>query len=105
METLIYIGALGVFSYLNQMFSQRFKGSSIVIKFLHTILGAVGYLSYFVFLIWSFWKFAWWQPIVTFISSVILSGIIGAFSNNIVGQLLSIIAVPVFFILSIIALL
>lgn len=105
MSTLIYICLLGVFSYHCSAIDKEFRGSSGTAKLLTGLAGGFGYLAYYGTLIWSFWKFDWWLPILTFVIGIII-GTISAifFQRNVVGMILSPILVVVFAILSIVGL-
>ena len=106
MNTLIYIGLLGVFAYNTMANYQAFKGSSKVAKTVIGLLGCIGQTIYYISIIWSFWHFDWWQPIVTFIISMIAGGIVAPIlQRNLFGIMVSPIALVVFAILSIIGLL
>lgn len=88
--TLLYIGLMGVFAYQCTAISKDFRGSSVKLKLFMSISGGLGYLLYYAFIIWSFWKFPWWQPIVTAVVSTIIGAITAIFfQRNIVGILLS----------------
>lgn len=106
METLIYIGLLGIFSYLSVHYAQTFKGRSEGVRFILYTFGYVGHLGTLAFIIWSFFQFTWWQPIVTAVVSMLLGGVVaGILYNSLVMKLASMIAVPVFLVLSLMALL
>lgn len=105
MSTLIYIGLLGVFSYYCQSFAGNFKGASLTMKTLLTICGGLGYLAFFAFIIWSFFIFTWWKPILTLIASIVLGGITIFLVDNIAGKILSMLAVPILIVLSVLCLL
>ena len=102
MATLVFICLLGVFSYHTTTINLEFRGSSQKAKDVYGLLGGIGYLLYFISLVWSFWTFAWWQPIVTLIASIAISGITAPiFQRTFIGVLVSPIALVVFQTLSI----
>lgn len=102
MGTPIYICLLGVFSFHTQINHQEFRGRSTKAKEIMGILGGVGYVWFLISLIWSFWHFAWWQPIVTLIASIAISGISAPmFQRNLLRILISPITLVVFSSLSI----
>lgn len=103
--TLIFIGLLGIFAYHCSEIGKHFKGSSSSMKAIMVNSGFIGSLLYHVFLVWSFWQFPWWQPIVTFIS-VILVGALSAifFQRSMIGMIISPILLLCFAILSLIGL-
>ena len=103
MNTLIFIGLLGVFAYHSSSNGNEFYGSSASAKSLLLLSGTVGYIVYVVTLIWSFWHFAWWQPFLTaLLSTMVVSPITAPlFQRNIFGMVVSPVAVIVFSILSI----
>lgn len=106
MNTLIFIGLLGCFSYLSTSYAQTFKGSAAKAKFILNILGRTGNLCFWIFIIWSFFQFVWWQPILTIVCSMLLGGVIGGlFYRNMAMMFISPIGIPVFFALSLISLL
>jgi len=107
--TLVWIVLLGIFAYNCTYAGKNFQGRSTTIGFLLSIFGAIGYLAFFAFIIWSFFQFVWWKPILAFVVSIVLGGSFGLFSNNLtvkaISTIISIIAVPIFIILSLIGLL
>lgn len=106
MSTLIFIGLLGVFAYHCGAIYKGFRGSSKAVKELIGLAGNIGYLVYYGVLIWSFWYYEWWQPIVTFVVAIIVGGLSAIlFQKNIIGMMISPVLVVVFSILSIIGLL
>lgn len=105
MVTLVFIGLLGVFSYHCSAIYKEFRGASKTVKELTGLAGNIGYLAYYGALIWSFWHYAWWQPIVTFVAAIIIGGLSAIFfQKNIIGMMASPVLVIVFAILSIIGL-
>ena len=106
MNTLIFIGLLGVFAYHCTSNDKEFRGSSDTARLIQGFAGSIGYFVYYATLIWSFWHFAWWQPIVTFVA-VIIAGSISAivFQRTFFGMIISPIMVVLFATLSIIGLL
>lgn len=105
MKTLIFIGLLGVFAYHCSEIGRHFKGSSASIKTIMVISGFIGIFLYYGALIWSFWRFPWWQPIVTFISAIFARALSAIFfQKNMIGMLVSPILVLCFAILSLIGL-
>lgn len=105
MGTLVFIGLLGVFAYHCTAIHKEFRGASKTVKELTGIAGGIGYLVYYGVLIWSFWHFAWWQPIVTFVAAIIAGGVSAVFfQRNIIGMMISPIMVVVFAALSVIGL-
>ncbi len=105
MSTLVYIGLLGVFSYYCQSFARSFKGSSLMVKTLLTICGGLGYLSFFAFIVWSFFKFTWWEPLLTLIVASVLGGITIFLVDNMAGKILSLLAVPILIVFCVLCLL
>lgn len=106
MSTLIFIGLLGVFAYHCTAINKEFRGSSKTIKELTGLASGIGYLVYYGVLIWSFWHYEWWQPIVTFIATMIAGGFSAIiFQRTIIGMIASPILVFVFGALSIAGLL
>lgn len=103
--TLIFIGLLGIFAYHCSEIGKHFKGSSSSMKAIMVNSGFIGSILYYAFLVWSFWQFPWWQPIVTFIS-VILVGALSAifFQRSMIGMIISPILLLCFAILSFIGL-
>lgn len=105
METLIFICLVGVFSYNCITIGNEFRGSSMMAKSFISIIGSLGYVVYLTTIIWSFWLFQWWQPIVTFICSILVGATTAfIFQKNLLGILISPIALIVFSVLSIIRL-
>lgn len=97
MSTLIFIGLLGVFVYHCSAIYKEFRGASRVIKELTGWAGNIGYLAYYGLLIWSFWHYQWWQPIVTFVAAIIVGSISAIFfQRKTIGMIISPILVLVF---------
>lgn len=106
MNTLIFIGLSGAFTYQCHEIGKNFRGSSILMKNVMILVGNIGYLAFLALIIWSFWHFPWWQPVVTFICSMFIGGVTAIFfQRNIIGMLLSPILTLLFLILGIIGLL
>lgn len=103
MNTLIYIALLGVFTCHSVANGNESKGSSAGLKFMLLLFGALGYLLYAITLIWSFWHFVWWQPVVTaLVTSIIIAPITAPiFQKNLIGNIISPVCVVVFSFLSI----
>ncbi|MEG2599509.1 MAG: hypothetical protein RSA66_08550 [Muribaculaceae bacterium] len=105
MVTIIFIGLLGVFSYHCLAIHKEFGGSSVVAKAIIGLAGMIGDVIYYITLVWSFWCFPWWQPIVVFVSATLIGSVSAFFfQRNIIGTLLSPILVIVFSVLSVIGL-
>lgn len=110
MSTLVYIALLGFFSYQCTTLFNNFRGSSELMKCLLGVTGLIGTVLYLVTVVWSFWHYTWWMPIVAFIASIIFGSLISAtlFQGSalkvILGTLLSPVCVVVFSVLSIIGL-
>lgn len=106
MNTLIFIGLLGVFAYHSSSNGNEFNGSSASAKSLLLLSGTIGYIVYIVTLIWSFWHFTWWQPILTaLLTTLVISPITAPlFQRNILGIVFSPLAVIILSILSIMGL-
>lgn len=102
MSTLIYIAALGVMAYNCMANYNDFKGASSTIKTVFGLGGSVGYTVYYITLVWSFWHFAWWQPIVAYVATLIIGGVSAVFfQRNYIGMMLCPVLIVVFSILSI----
>lgn len=103
MTALVFIGFLGVFAYHCMAIYKEFRGSSKLAKETAGFAGIFGYTCYYGFLIWSFWLFDWWMPIVTYVLGIIVSGISGIFfQRNLWGMMMSPLCVLVFWVLSLI---
>ena len=97
MNTLLFIGLLGLFSYNCATIGNEWKGRSTNLKTAYVIGGALGYLLWFASLIWSFWHFDWWQPILLFIATIFISGLSAIiFQKNLIGMILSLIGLLTF---------
>lgn len=106
MSTLVIIGLLGIFSYFNIKAAKNFRGSSLIIRNILLVSGTIGYWSFYAFIIWAFFLFPWWQPIVVLIITSILGGILDALLfRTFSGVLLSMILCPILFLLSLLSLL
>lgn len=106
MNALVFIGALGISAYNSTANHQKFKEASLCTKSTFGTAGKIGYIAYYVTLIWSFWLFPWWQPIVTFIGAIVVGGISAIFfQRTLVGMVLCPILIFVFAILSVLSLL
>ncbi len=105
MITLVYIGLIGVFAYHCLAIDSNFRGSSYKIKLLMGLSGSIGYLLHYAFLIWSFWQFTWYQPIITGFVAMIVGSITAIFfQTNLVGMMLSPLLLVAFTVLSLIGL-
>ena len=106
MSTLIYIGLVGIMAYNCKALSINFKGSSEFLKHYFGLSGLIGYPVQYALLIWSFFHFTWWMPIVTYVASVILAGFSAIiFQSNSIGAIVSPILLVVFTAFSVIGLL
>ena len=93
MNALIVICLLGIFAYHSGAIGNQFKGSSALLKNAAVFAGGFGYLVFFVSIVWSFWPFSWWQPIVTLVLSVLLGGLTSSiFQRSFAGVIISIVA-------------
>lgn len=102
MSTLIYIAALGIFSYNSLANFKDFKGASSTIKDVFMLAGIIGETVYYIALVWSFWHFAWWQPIVAYVASLIIGGVSAVFfQRNYIGMMSCPVLIVIFAILSI----
>ncbi len=88
---IILVALLGVASFICSKSGAEFRGSSEVAKFVMNIVGAIGYLAYFVFLIWGFFVFPWWVPVLAFIINV---AIVSMIPINMPITFVSLIVVP-----------
>ena len=105
MITLVYIGLMGVFAYHCLEINRNFRGSSYKVKLLMGLSGGIGYSLYYAFLIWSFWHFSWYQPIITGFASMIVGSITAIFfQKKLVGMMLSPLLLVAFTVLSFIGL-
>lgn len=103
MQILIYIMLTGVFSYHSYESSLKFRGASAFIKLMLDLAGNVGHLVYYGLLIWSFWKFEWWQPIAVYGIGSLIGGLTALlFQNTIIGNVFNWQLTILFAILSII---
>lgn len=106
MNTLVFVGLLGIFSYFNLKAAKNFRGSSLMVKSILLFSGAIGYWSFYAYLIWAFFLFAWWYPIVVLVITSILGGILDVLlARSPIGMLLSMIACPIFWMLGLLSLL
>jgi hypothetical protein len=102
MEALVFIGLLGLFSYHSFSNYDNFGGSSMLMKQILGLAGNFGYIIWFIVWVWSFWHFAWWQPIVTIVLSMMLSGLSAPlFQKTAIGIFVTPILVVVSMILSV----
>lgn len=105
MSTLISIGLLGVFAYHCLAIYKDFRGASAIVRGLMQLIGIIGTLTFYVLLVISFWRFAWWQSILTLIASIIIGGPTAIiFQKTLIGMILSPVLVLTFLALSIISL-
>lgn len=102
----MFIGLLGIFSYYNIQAANNFRGSSSTAKNLLLYSGSLCNTSFFVFLIWAFFVFTWWQPIIVLVLTPFTAVVFEkCFNRNIIVMLLSLVACPIFWILSLLSLL
>lgn len=105
MSTLIFITLLGVFAHHCIEIEKNFKGRWQNAKIALGLIGYLGYTIFYITLIWSFWHFKWWQPILALISYSILGGFSAiVFQRSIFGILASPVLTILFAIFSIIGL-
>lgn len=76
-----------------------------MVKTLLTICGGLGYLAFFAFIVWSFFKFTWWEPLLTLIVASVLGGITIFLVDNMAGKIISLLAVPILIVLCVLCLL
>lgn len=101
----MFIGLLGVFAYHCTAIYKEFRGASYTVKELYGLAGGIGYFVYNGVLIWSFWHYEWWQPVVTFVAALIVGAISAIlFQTNIIGMMVSPVLLIVFAVLSVIGL-
>ena len=98
MGTLISIGLIGVFAYHCAINASECKGASENLKAVMTIAGSLGFIAYVVAIIWSFWYYPWWQPVVLFLVTTIVVAPITAplFQKHVYGYVISVMAVLAF---------
>lgn len=105
MNALIYIGLLCILSYNCSVNYKNFRGSSMRAKANMGLIAGIGNVIFHIAIIWSFWHFTWWQPIVTYIGAMFVAGFTAIlFQRNLVGILITPILTIVFAVLSIVAL-
>lgn len=69
------------------------------------LCGIIGTLAFYILVVISFWNFAWWQPILTFIASIVIGGLTGIFfQKTFIGMVLSPILMWTFLTFSIVSL-
>lgn len=105
MSGLIYIGLVYVFAYHSSENGKNFKGASLSWKALLNFTALIGQIAFYGLLIWSFFVYTWWQPLVLWVASTIIGGFTAfLFQGNIFGNILSPILCYVFIVLSIVTL-
>lgn len=101
MKTLLFVGLLGVFAYHCQAIGHDFKGASMKIKRIFDWSGSINYLMFIILLVLCFWHFPWWMPIIVFFASTVVGGLTAIFfQKSLIGNILSLILVEVFYFLS-----
>ena len=106
MTTLIFISCVYIFAYNCVEIDKNFRGSSQGIKLWIGLTGQICHIASWVLFIWSFWHYDWWKPLVAFIASTIIGGILGVFfQRNLIGMFASPILAWLFVALSVIGLL
>ena len=106
MSALIFIGLTYMFSYNCSENYKVFRGASANAKGFIGLMSHIGIVVFYATLIWSFWHFAWWQPIVTYIGAMLVSGFTAfLFQGNAFGIIASPFLVIVYSFLSVFSLL
>ena len=86
-EAALYYYGLSVTSFELSRWDKRFTGGSTELRSVIGILGGLGSISSFVFLIFVAFQVKWWIPFPMLIISVVLSTIMG-FIAMITGEYL-----------------
>ena len=92
---MVYVALLGAFAFVVQRGYNNFRGTSETAKTMLAIVGGLGYLAFFIFLIWGFFRFAWWQPILAFVGAVVAGVVLDMILNNSFGEIIALLAVPI----------
>jgi len=78
---------LGVFTQGTANAARNFRGSSQWAYYLLQISGNFGSLLYFVLIIWGFFVFPWWVPVIALLVPLAFLRIIFILSNNILFRM------------------
>lgn len=105
MLTLISIILIYVFAYHCNENSKTFMGASQSALGMLALGSIIGIWIYRISIIWSFWRYDWWIPIVVYLIAPTIGGLTAPlFQRNILGNVISPYMVILFSILTIIGL-
>ena len=92
---IILLVLLASASFIAATASTTFKGSSSTMYMLLNIAGVFGYLAFFAFIIWGFFKFPWWVPVVSLVVPFLIAGLIVPLTRMVFPRIISVVMVPV----------
>ena len=105
MTRLIFISCVSIFAYNCIEIDKNFRGSSQDARLWIGLTGQICYIMSWILFVWSFWHYDWWQPIVAYIASIVLSGFSGIFfQRNLIGIMLSPVLAIIFTVLGVVGL-
>lgn len=80
---------LGVFTHVASQSARDFRGSSVNAYHLLLFTGNFGSLLYFVFIIWGFFLFPWWVPVISLAIPFALLHFSLRLSGNLIARVIS----------------
>ncbi len=92
---IVLLSLLGMTAFVAASAGSNFKGSSQTAYMLLNTAGSIGYIAYFAFIIWGFFKFPWWVSVISLVVPFLFIGFITPLVKMAVARIVSIILVPI----------
>ena len=86
---IVLLVLLGIFTQVAAQSARNFRGGSINAYYLLLFTGNFGSLLYFVFIIWGFFLFPWWVPVISLAIPFALLHFSLRLSDNLVARVIS----------------
>lgn len=86
---IVLLVILGMFTHVAAQSARNFRGSSINAYHLLLFTGNFGSLLYFVFIIWGFFLFPWWLPVISLAIPFALLHFSLRLSDNLIARVIS----------------
>ncbi len=83
--TISYYALFSLFTFYLQWLSKHFEGASKVMHLVITVLGFIGMILGFSYLIYFGWNLSWIGAIVLFVIGILFGGFIGPKIERMVG--------------------
>lgn len=78
MAIYTYVCLVGICAFYLYNRSETFKGGSSNLKIALSVFSSIGFISFFIMIITSFFYFTWWTPFVLLIIASVLSSIVNS---------------------------